>query len=457
MNRAGKGIQVNVLSEVVTVMAIGDVHLGMRPASLPPDLDELGVQARQLTPEAGLTLAVEQAIAAKVDAVLFAGDVVESTNARFEAMPPLEGAVRQLLAHRIPVYAVAGNHDVEALPRLASLIEGFTLLGAGGRWESQVLHKNGQPALELVGWSFPERQVRTSPVAELLRAPLAPAPPGVPRLGVLHGDLNAAGGPYAPFSSREIESARLDAWVFGHIHRPSLATAGDLLHGYLGSLVGLDPGETGAHGPWLLRTGAGAGITAEHLPIAPLRWERLEVSVSADENPEDLGDRLADELEKLALALHAQACTPRALGVRIRLTGPSRHYDAIRSCIEDGSWQEIRRQVGPTTVFVNRVLDGLQLAVDLEAIARGDDPPALLARKLLTLRDGGDAQRTLLDLARSELRATAASALWRPLADVREPSDPLADKAIRDILEQAGTAALHALLAQRGSPGEDAT
>jgi predicted phosphodiesterase len=441
----------------VTVMAIGDVHLGTRPASLPPDLDELGVDPRELTPEAGLAGAVEYAIAGKVDAVLFAGDVVESTNARFEAMPPLENAVRQLLAENIPVYAVAGNHDVEALPRLASLIEGFTLLGSGGNWESEVLHKNGQPALELVGWSFPEHQVRTSPVADLLNNPLSPSSPGVPRLGVLHGDFNASGGPYAPFSSREVETVGLDGWVFGHIHRPSLARTGDLLHGYLGSLVGLDPSETGQHGPWLLRVAGGARIEAEHLPIAPLRWEHLDIVVGADEEPEDLADRLSDESEKLARTLHDQGCAPRALGVRIRLTGSSRHYDGIRSRIEDGSWQEIRRHVGNTTVFVNRVLDGLQLAVDLEEIALGDDPPALLARKLLALRRGGDEQQTLLDLARSELRATAESSLWRPLEEVRDPLDPLADEALRSTLEQAGTAALHALLAQRRSPGAEQT
>ena len=97
------------------------------------------------------------------------------------------------------------------------------------------------------------------------------------------------------------------------------------------------------------------------------------------------------------------------------------------------------------------------LAVDLEDIARGDDPPALLARKLLALRRGGEERRKLLDAARSELRATAESSLWRPLRDVREPIDPLTDEALLGTLERAGTAALQALLAQhRPSAGEPA-
>jgi len=432
-------------------MAIGDVHLGTRPASVPSDL--VGVDSRELTPEAGLACAVQRAIAERVDAVLFAGDVVESTNARFEAMPPLENAVKELLAQNIPVYAVVGNHDVEALPRLAALIDGFSLLGAGGQWQSVVLQKHGRPVLELVGWSFPERRVHTSPVAELLQHPLPPPAPGVARLGVLHGDFNASAGPYAPFSSREIASTGFDAWVFGHIHRPSLAHTGGLLHGYLGSLVGLDPSETGQHGPWLLRVAANGAINAEQLPIAALRWENLPVHVDADEDPEDLADRLVHECVKFTESLHQQGCHPRALGLRIHLSGASRHYAAIRQRVEEQSWQGIRRQIGDTAVFVNKVIDELQLAVDLDETARGDDPPALLARQLLVLRDGGTARQTLLELARSELRATAESPLWRSLNDVREPHDPLTDEALRATLEQAGTAALQALLAQRGSPG----
>jgi len=436
------------------VMAVGDVHLGTRPASLPADLDDQGVAARDLTPEAGLAIAVERAIAERVDAVLFAGDVVESTSARFEAMPALEDAIRKLAGQGIPVLGVVGNHDVEALPRLAGLIDGFTLLGEGGQWGSAVIEKQGRPVLEVAGWSFPEPRVDTSPLAALLEDPLAVKAPGVPRLGILHGDLDASSGPYAPFRSHEVVAAGMDGWVFGHIHRPSLESDNGLLRGYLGSLVGLDPTETGCHGPWLLRVKGATDIEARQLPIAPLRWESIDVVVEEDEGREDVADRLADEVEKLARKLHDEGCVLRALGVRVRLTGSTRHYDAIRGYIDDGTWEEVRRQAGDTVVFVNRVTDGLQLAIDIEDIARGDDPPALIARQLLTLRRRGDEARQLLDLARNELRNIAHSPQWLPLDDVRTPDDPLRDDRLRDILEQAGTAALQALLSQPKAHGE---
>jgi len=64
----------------VKLLAIGDVHLGTQPGSLPPELD---VEPRLVGPEAALEAAVDVAIRQSVAAVVFAGDVVESTNARF--------------------------------------------------------------------------------------------------------------------------------------------------------------------------------------------------------------------------------------------------------------------------------------------------------------------------------------------------------------------------------------
>ena len=125
----------------------------------------------ELTPEAALKLSVDFAIERKLDAVLFAGDVVENTNARFEAMLPLEESVRRLLDEGIQVIAVAGNHDVEALPRLAALIDGFTLLGAGGRWEARTLTKNQSPFAEVIGWSFGSGGTAKTPCLTLVQGP----------------------------------------------------------------------------------------------------------------------------------------------------------------------------------------------------------------------------------------------------------------------------------------------
>lgn len=443
-------------SDELELLAIGDVHLGTRPGSLPEGLDEAGVDPRALTPEAALLATVERAVEEGVDAVLFAGDVVESSNARFEAMRPLETAVRRLLDAGIPVLAVAGNHDVEALPRLAKMIEGFELLGAGGQWQTRLIEKVGGPAVEILGWSFPERQVRNSPVGNLLRNPIPPARPGITRIGLLHGDLDASGGSYAPFTRRELAEAGLDAWLLGHIHKPSLSEGmgvdGTGPVGYLGSLVGLDPGEMGPHGPWLVRVNPRGEVSAQQLAIAPLRWERFDVRVEEDERPEDLADRLLAEIARVGAEIQAQGSVPKALGLRPRLVGQTRHYDDLRRFIDEGRWNGLLRSAGETLVFIDKVLDGLELAHDLAALARGDDPPALMARKLLILRrPSEDEERSaLLAATRETLQGLANESRWAALEEGRDQQDPLSDSALASILVKAGTEALCELLSQRG-------
>jgi len=437
----------------LNLLAIGDVHLGTRPGSLPMGLDDEGVNPRDLTPEAALLAAVERAIEESVDAVLFAGDVVESQNARFEALRPLEQAINQLVAAEIPVLAVAGNHDVEALPRLANSIEGFELIGAGGRWQARMIENREGMAVEILGWSFPEKQVRHSPVDQWLRNPIAPSRPGVPRIGLLHGDLDASGGSYAPMTSRELSEAGLDAWLLGHIHKPSLTAGSDAdgagPRGYLGSLVGLDPGEMGPHGPWLIRVNSLGEVTTEQLPIAPLRWERFEVRVDEDEEPEDVGDRLLAEIVRAGREVQASGSAPKVLGLRPRLVGQTRHHEALRRCIEDGRWNGLMRSAGETLVFIDKVLDELDLAHDLEDLARGDDPPALMARKLLILRQPSKERSELLEETRGQLQALANEPRWSALDEERDRQDPLSDGALAVLLAKSGTAALDGLLSQR--------
>lgn len=438
------------MNEGASILAIGDVHLGAPCSGVPRGIASWGVDPGELTPVAALRRSVGFAIQRHVDAVLFAGDVVESINAGFEAMLPLEESVRQLLGAGIEVIAVAGNHDVEALPRLAAAIDGFTLLGAGGRWEARMISKDGSPAAQVVGWSFGNRSVRQSPVAELLREPLeAPSPP-VPRIGLLHADLDAPGGHYAPVRRAEIEDAGYDAWLLGHVHQPSLERSSTTTEsrpcGYLGSIVGLDSSETGPHGPWLLTVAADGGMDLKQIPLAPLRWEEAAVSVDGLDHVEDLPDRLLSEAERAARRLGEQAMAPRALGLRVRLTGTSAGYDGVRRWIAGGEWNSMGRIVDGTAVFFSKIVDSMDLPLDLAEIASGDDPAALVAQRLLMLARDDARSRVLLEEARAALSETAGEDVWLPVQDHRNAPDPLSDDALRDLLLRSGKAALSAML-----------
>lgn len=440
------------MNDNAQILAIGDVHLGTACSGIPHNISSWGVDPADITPAAALRTAVDFAIDRQVDAVLFAGDVVESTNARFEAMLPLEESVQRMLQSGIAVIAVAGNHDVEALPRLASLIDGFKLLGAEGRWEAVSLSKAGVPFAQVAGWSFPERQVRQSPLALLLAEPLPSPSPVVPRIGLLHCDLGASGGVYAPIRQAELDDTGFDAWLLGHIHKPSLEDlsalrVGGRLSGYLGSLVGLDPSETGPRGPWLLSLSKDGGVNLEHVPLAPLRWERLSVPIAGIDHVEDVADRLLAEAQKLARTLAQDGPSPQALGLRVRLTGSSGAYDNIRNWIDAGDWKSIVRKSDDTVIFFNRIDDAMDLHLDLPAIASGDDPAALLAQRLLLLTENNERSRALLDRARERLGGIARENIFNPVKEHRNATDTLSEDVLREVLLRSGKAALSAMIA----------
>ncbi len=421
----------------LSLFAIGDVHLGRRPAGLPADLAELGVPPEELTPAAAWGRAVNLALERRVACVLLTGDVVESDNHWFEAYHPLEKGVRRLVDAGVGVYAVAGNHDVEALPRLAREIDGFHLLGRGGTWETARIGE----ALELLGWSFPERRVARSPLRDL---DLPPAT-GALRVGLLHADLDASASPYAPVARTELARAPVDAWLLGHVHAPSLQTGPDGRPlGYLGSLAPLDPSERGAHGPWLLRAADGR-FTCEHLPLAPLRWERLDVDVGKWTSPHDLEGALTRALLGLAERLGGELEETRLLGCRVHLVGRTRFAAQLREHVR-ATDASLRREVGDTVLFVERLVPAWGVDADLEALARDDTAPGLLARRLLALR--GDAGRAdeaadLLAAARDSLRRCENERHWLDL----RPGE-LGDDELRATLAAAAEKALEELLVQ---------
>ena len=441
------------MNDGALILAIGDVHLGTACSGLPEALSDWGVDPADLTPASALGLAVDFAIERKVNAVLFAGDVVESTNHRFEATRSLQDCVRRLVDAGIEVIAVAGNHDVEALPRLAGLIGGFKLLGAGGRWEAVTLSRAGTPFARVVGWSFGEKRVRRSPLPQLLREPLPASSPPLPSIGLLHCDLAASGGYYAPVRQTELDDTGYDAWLLGHIHKPSLeglsAADGGKPCGYLGSLVGLDPSETGPHGPWLVQVSSEGAIELAQVPLAPLRWEHIAVSMDGIDHVEDVADRLLAQAQDQVRTLALAGPVPRALGLRVQLTGTSAVHDDIRDRIRNRVWNALVGRIDDTVVFFNKIVDMMRLQLDIRSIAAGDDPAALLAQRLLLLEQNDEQAGVLLERARERLNSVAREDVWIPLRNHRNATDPLSDDALRDVLLRSGKDALSAMLADR--------
>lgn len=418
------------------LLAVGDIHLGRRPGRLP---QELAGAARELGPAGAWRRVVARAIAEGVDAVALAGDVVEREEDFYEAYRELFAGVEELAGAGIRVLGVAGNHDVHVLPRLADQLEGFELIGRGGTWETRTLEAGGEQAT-IHGWSFREARVPSSPVAEhdFERGPGA-------NLGLLHCDLDQRGSPYAPVMANELRDTGLDAWLLGHIHAPhSLSITQPV--GYLGSVTGLDPGEPGDHGPWLVTVEGGRVQALDQWVLAPLRWQPLELDLTDLDEPESARTGLLDALRAQDRKLAATTTeAPKAVGLRLRVTGRTDLGPKAAELLQTDLGQLLHESKATGAhYFLEKVLVETRPEIPLHQLAERSDPPGLLARRLLWLETphAEEARRLIAD-AGKRLEQIRRESRWQAL----NPA-PLEDEEIIDWLRRSGTRLLEDLLAQ---------
>lgn len=418
---------------MTTLLAIGDIHLGRLPAALP---DDLSGRRRELGPETAWARSVTEAINRKVDAVLLAGDVVERGRDFFVAYGQLKAGVEKLEAAGIPVLAVAGNHDTHVLPRLAAEIESLHLLGAGGRWQQFDLD-----GASVIGWSFPRPQVHHSPLENF------PQQRGrQPLIGLLHCDRDQSDSPYAPVSSIELARAPAAAWLLGHIHQPDDLSSERPI-GYLGSVNALRASEIGPRGPWLVEINKQT-VRASHLPLAPLRYQVLEVDCSKLESAEGLGEAILAASRQALAGIEAAEYRPDVIGFRVQLVGSSAISSQLpaaaeRLLDEARSWHEYRIQC-----FIQKISVQTLPSLAIDSLARQSDPCGLLARRLKALGEPGGAEwQRLIELGRKAIDPITTSREFRPL------ERQLSDEEIAEHLRQAATIALSKLIAQRETGG----
>ncbi|MCA9312170.1 MAG: DNA repair exonuclease [Phycisphaerales bacterium] len=412
------------------LLCLGDLHLGRPCGRLPEPYRHLG-------PEVAWERCVDEAVRRRVQGVLLAGDVVDHRNRFRETLGPLDRGVSRLSEAGIPCFTVAGNHDAEVLPRLASAVPGLRVLGHGDRWESMTIDGCGM-RVRIVGWS--DRGAGVGLDESLRRFDGGRREEEDAVLGLLHAEA-----PTPPAALSLIEG--VDAWLLGHIHKPTegLTSSGRPI-GFLGSVVGLDPTETGWRGAYVLRVEGRRRVGMERLPVSPVRWETVRVAVSAD------ATEGATVFTQAARALHArhEEISPELAGVqvvavRVVLEGGVRQRAAIRDYARGGELLELASARDGVRWVVHDVVDETRPHVDLRVLARGHDPVGLLARDLLALGDeASEVRRDLMSEARRVLEARDASGPWSAAG-----MTGLDDGEVTAWLERAGYAAIEAMLAQR--------
>jgi exonuclease SbcD len=421
------------------VLCTADIHLGRRPSRLPDRVDPVDFSPREVW--ADLAAA---AVNRGVDAVVVAGDLVDSENRYAEAFGAVESAAATLAEADIPLVVVAGNHDADVLPDLAEAIDSLQLLGRNGTWERRSLtDTDGTPLLHLDGWSFPSRYHHESPLSTYDLPD-----EGVPRLGIVHADVSDA-DQYAPVAVDDLATSGHAAWVLGHLHVPGTRHDTPPVL-YPGSLQPLDPSETGGHGAWLLSVDGDGTVATEPVESATLQYEDVSVSTNPEHGFHDVVDAAHEQLRETVTECGTET---ELLAVSLVIQGRTDAHTDLRS--RRGEFEQIELTDGGTTVRVIDVTIDTTPAIDLADRAGDDDPIGYLAGLLRAL-DGDeplDPYQDVIEAAHARARETHDSNAYRELKSHDESYSRPSEAETKDVLRQQARQLVDALAEQQRGDG----
>jgi len=338
---------------------------------------------------------VDAAIEHDVDFVVIAGDALDGSEQRPVAQLLFQREMNRLAEQGIEVYAVRGNHDASDGYNAGLELPATVHYFSDDQVERLVHERDSVPVCSLYGRSYPVRQVTDDYASQYSRET-----DDVFAVGVLHTNVGGREGwePYAPASTQQLRSARMDYWALGHIHAfervidepPAV---------YSGSPQGIDPGETGAHGCVLVSVQDGE-LSLEFIETAAIRWESITVDVSDAEGLDDVRRAIDDVLA----ALSADAGVSGVI-VRLRLEGRTSAHtllagDAPREDLL-ASMRELGAELSPW-VWIDKLTDATAGTVDVESIAQGEGFLGDLVRHADSL-DSDEAVAEVLSELRSQL------------------------------------------------------
>jgi DNA repair protein SbcD/Mre11 len=276
----------------------------------------------------------------------------------------------------VRVVLVRGNHDAESrITKALRLPDNVTELGSK-RPETVVLEDLG---IAVHGQSFATRAVTSD-----LASAYPEAVPGVLNVGLLHTCATGRAGheSYAPCSVETLRLKGYQYWALGHVHEREVLGEDPWIV-FPGNLQGRHARETGPKGATLV-TYEGAQVTSvEHRVLDSVRWAVCSV---------DVGDAavLADvlELARTSLAEAVEAADGRPLAARVVLHGVSAAHAALEKDPEarDAQIRALGADAGGAGVWIEKIVLGTRMPIDLVEIAGRDDAIGHLARSLAGLR-----------------------------------------------------------------------
>lgn len=226
---------------------------------------------------------IDQALSEKVDFVVIAGDVFDSSQPSYADFCLFRTGLEKLDAAGIPVYFCTGNHD----PFTMWVQEYGDLPANAFMFDPEkpnffVFEKDGEPLVVLGGRSYynqtwlPADDISAGISREAALRVNNEAPFAV---GVIHTglDIDPTRSPVKP---KELMKRHMNYWACGHIHQVKLLPERSPEIAFSGCIQGRDIHETGPHGVLKVTLSENLPNEVVFLPTAQVVWERIEVDVS---------------------------------------------------------------------------------------------------------------------------------------------------------------------------------
>lgn len=364
----------------IKILATADLHLGRRSSAVP-------IEEREGSTKYTWQRIVDWSIQNNVDILVLSGDIIDKDNRYFEAIGPLQTGFDKLNKNGIVVYLVTGNHDYGVLAEITqnNRYENVHLLGKDGKWEKKRYQGDGG-AIQFVGWSFPNEHVREDPLKGFNQLE---TDPNEVTIGLLHSEADTPDSKYGPVEINELKNTGTDAWILGHIHKPSKLNKDKPFIAYPGSPHALNSGEQGVHGPLLLEVEGKDNLRVSQIPVSPVRYESLQIKIEPTDNEATLREKLTSALFQQGQELLSELEKIRYLIFDIELKGNSTAVKELENWT-DRAIEDYRQELETgTKIIIRKVTNRVQPAVEnLGELAREKSPAGKLAESIMALEKG---------------------------------------------------------------------
>ena len=324
---------------------------------------------------------IDLCISERVDALLVAGDIYDGADRSLRAQQAFIDGLRSLDAAGIRSFVCHGNHDpLDGWEARLAYPDGCHRFGS--EFAAVPIFPDEPERALIYGISYPTRDVYDNLVSQL-----GEVDESAFTIGLLHANVggNSDHALYAPCTLDDLAQSGIDYWALGHVHTRQVLRERAPTVVYPGNPQGRHPNETGARGVYLVEVDDTGNVGLEFRPTDTVRWERVNIDISALETEQDLLNEIDDAMHRLL-----DGAEGRSVVIRMTLTGRGEVNQFLRQPgAADHLLASINEQWAERLPFVwcERVEDETAAAIDRDALRSGEDFLAEVLRTADQIRE----------------------------------------------------------------------